>query len=167
MEQSEGTFHEASNYFDLFDVMKGCSSSKPHVNSEELDEIIAKPLSSDDDDNSFIGNDNVIHPDNQNDDNTESQDNSHPNSQTSNNTIAEVVSTSTTADVVPVTTPLLMKWKKDNERRSTTSIKNHHKCRDDMDMDTFFKYQKEASCLKKHPKRNQSNTRKRWKKLNK
>ena len=115
MEQSEGTFHETilkicPHYFDLFDVMKDHCSLKPQIDSEELNEIIAKPLSSNDDDNSLIGNDNVIHPNNQNDDNTDSQDNTHPNSQASNNTTVEVVST--TPDVVPVATPLLMKWEK-------------------------------------------------------
>ena len=78
MEQSEGTFHEAilkicPHYFDLFDVMKDHSSSKPEINLDELNEIIVEPLSSDDDDNSLIANDNVIHPNNQNDDSTGSQ----------------------------------------------------------------------------------------------
>ena len=122
MVQSEGTFHEAilkicHHYFDLFDVMKDHSSSKPQINLEELNEITSKHLSSDDDDDSSIGNDNVIHPDNQNDDNTESQDSSHPNSQVSNNTTAEVVSTTTTAGIVPVTTPLLMKQKKRQQKK--------------------------------------------------
>ena len=58
--------------------MKDHSSSKPQIISEELNEIITKPLSSNDDDDSLIGNENVIQPNNQNDDNTESQDNSHP-----------------------------------------------------------------------------------------
>ena len=119
MEQSEGTFHEAilkrcPHYFDLFDVMKNCSSLKPKINLEELEETIAEPLNSNDNDNSLIGNANVIHPNNQNDDNTESQDNSHPNWQASNHTTVEVVST--TIDVVPVTTPLLTKWKKANKK---------------------------------------------------
>ena len=73
MEQSEGTFHEAvlkicPQYFDLFDVMNDRSSLKPslkpQIKSEELNEIIAEPLSSDDDNDFLIGNDNVIHPDN-------------------------------------------------------------------------------------------------------
>ena len=73
MEQSEGTCHEAvlkicPQYFDLFDVMKDCSSLKPslkpQIKSEELKEIIAEPLRSDDDNDFLIGNDNVIHPDN-------------------------------------------------------------------------------------------------------
>ena len=154
MEQSEGIFCEAifkicPHYYDLFDVMKDGSSSKPQINLEELNEIIAKPLSSDDDDDSLIGNENVIQPDNQNDDNTETKDNSHPNSQASNNTTVEVVLTTTTPDVVPVTTPLVMKWKKDNKRRSTASSKKCCKSRDDVDIDTFLKYQKEASSLKK------------------
>ena len=38
---------------------------------------------------------------------------------------------------------------KDTEKRSTTSKRKHCKCQDDMDMDTFFEYQKEASSLKK------------------
>ena len=108
----QGILKICSHYYDLFDVMKDCSSSKPQINSEELNEIIPEPLSSDDDDDSLIGNENIIQPDNQNDDNTESQDNSHPNSQASNNTTLEVVSTTTTADVVPVATPLIMKWEK-------------------------------------------------------
>ena len=117
MEQSEHTFHEAiikicPHYYDLFDVMKDHSSSKPQINSEELNETIAEPLSSNDDDNSLIGNENVIQPDNQNDDNTETQDNSCPNSQASNNMTVEVVSTTATTDVVPVATPLVMEWKK-------------------------------------------------------
>ena len=117
MEQSKGTFHEAilkicPDYYDLFDVMKDCSSFIPQINSEELDEIVAEPLSSDDDDESLIGKENVIQPDNQNDDNTETQDNSCPNSQVSVNTTVEVILTTTTADVVPITTPLAMKWKK-------------------------------------------------------
>ena len=117
MEQSEGTFCDAilkicSHYFDLFDVMKDCSSFMPQMNLKELDEIIAKPLSSgdDDDDDSLIGNENVVQPNNQNnDDNTESQDNSQDNSQASNKTTVEVVSTTTTTDVVQVATPLLTK----------------------------------------------------------
>ena len=117
MEQSKGTFHQAvlkicPHCFDVFDMMKDHSSLKPLINSEELNEIIAKHLSSNDDDDSSIGNDNVIHPDNQNDDNTENQDNSHPNSQASNNTTVEVVSTTATADIVPITTLLFTKWRK-------------------------------------------------------
>ena len=86
MEQSEGTFHEAvlkicPHYFDLFDVKKDCSSSKHEINSEELNEIIAEPLSSDDDDDSLIGNDNVVKPHNQKDDNTQSQLPSHQTGQ--------------------------------------------------------------------------------------
>ena len=69
MEQSEGTICEAvlkfcPHYFDLFDVMKDHSSLKPQINSEELDEIITEPLSSNDDDDSLIWNENVIQPDN-------------------------------------------------------------------------------------------------------
>ena len=72
MEQSECTFCEAvlkicHHYFDLFDAMKDWSSPKPQINSEELNEIIAEPLSSDDDDDSLIGNENVIQPNNQDD----------------------------------------------------------------------------------------------------
>ena len=103
------------HYYDLFDVMKDHSSSMPQMNSEDLDENIAEPLSSDDDNESLIGNENVIQPDNQNDDNTETQDNSCPNSQASNNTTVEDVLTTTTADIVPITTPLVTKQKKDNE----------------------------------------------------
>ena len=78
MEQSEGTFHDAvmkicPPYFDLFDGMKDHSSWMPQINSEELDEIIAKPLSTNGDDDSLIGTENVMQPDNLNDDNTESQ----------------------------------------------------------------------------------------------
>ena len=113
MEQSKGTFCEAilkicPHYFDLFDVMKDCSSLKPQINLEELNEIIVD--SSDDDNDSLIANDNVIHPDNQNDDNTESQENSCPSTQSGNNTTVEVVTTTT--DIVPLATPLLTKWKK-------------------------------------------------------
>ena len=108
MEQSEGTFHDAilkicPHYFDLFDVMKDRSSLKPQIYSEELDEIIAEPLTTDNEENSLIDNNNVIHPNNQNDDNTESQEKSHPNSQSSNNKTIEVVAT--TADIVPIATP--------------------------------------------------------------
>ena len=154
MEQSEGTFHIAvlkicPCYYYLFDVMKDCFSLKQQINLEEPIAIIAEPLSSDDDDDSLIGNENVIQPDNQNDDDTETQDNSHPSSQASNNTTVEVVLTTTTADVLPVTTPLVTKWEKDNERRSTTSSKKRYKSRDDSEMDTFLKYQKEPSSLKK------------------
>ena len=83
MEQSEGTFHEAilkicPHYFDFFDVMKDCSSSKPQINSEEFDEVIAEPLSCDDDDDSSIVNNNVIHLDRQNDDNTREQSSQQP-----------------------------------------------------------------------------------------
>ena len=105
MEHSEGTFHEAvlkmcPHYFDLFDVMKDCSSSMPQINSEDLDENIVEPLSSSNDDNeSVIGNENVIHTDNQNEDNTENRDHSHPSSLASNNTTLEVVSTITTANI--------------------------------------------------------------------
>ena len=103
MEQSKGTFREAvlkicSHYFDLFYVMKDHSSSKPQINVEQLNEIIAEPLSSDDDNDSLIVNDIVVHPDNQNDDNTESQENSHPNSQSSNNTTVKVFTTTTDID---------------------------------------------------------------------
>ena len=111
MEQSEGIFHDAilkicPHNYDLFDVMKACSSLKPQINS-----IMAKPLiSDDDDDNSLIGNENVIQPNNQNDDNTETQDNSHPNSHTSNNTIVEVVLTTTTTE--QVATPLVTNLEK-------------------------------------------------------
>ena len=85
MEQSEGTFHEAvlkmyPHYFDLFDVMNDHSSSMPQINLEDLDENIAEPLSSsDNDDESLIGNENAIQTVNQNDDNTENQDNCHCN----------------------------------------------------------------------------------------
>ena len=108
MERSEGTFHDAilkicPHYFDLFDVMKDHSSLKPQINSEELDEIIAEPLTTDNEENSLIDNNNIIHPNNQNDGNTESQEKSHPNSQSSNNMTIEVVAT--TADIVPVATP--------------------------------------------------------------
>ena len=72
-------------------------------------------MSGDDDDESLIGNENVIQTDNQNDDNTETQDNSSPHIQASNNTTVEIVSTTTTADKVPIATPLAMKWKEDNE----------------------------------------------------
>ena len=95
--------------------MKDHSSLKPQIDSGELIEVIAEPLSSDDDHDSLIVNDNIIYPDNQNDDNTGSQENSHPNGQLSNNTTVEVVTT--TADVAPIATPLLLKWKKDNEKR--------------------------------------------------
>ena len=93
MEQSKGPFHEAiikicPHYYDLFDVVKDCSSLKPQINSEDLDEIIAEPLSSDDEDDSLIGNENVIQPNNQKDGNTETQGNRCPNSQSSNNTTA-------------------------------------------------------------------------------
>ena len=76
MEQSEGTFCEAilkmcPHYFDLFDVMKDHSSSMPQINSEDLDENIVEPLrSSDDNDESLIGNENAIQTNNQNDDNS-------------------------------------------------------------------------------------------------
>ena len=51
MEQSKGTFHDAvlkvcPHYFDLFDVMKDCSSSMPQINLEDLDENIVEALSS-------------------------------------------------------------------------------------------------------------------------
>ena len=113
MEQSEGTFHDAvlkicPHYFDLFDVMKDHSSSKPQIISQELNEIIVEPLTTDDEEDSSINNNNDTH--NPNDDNTESQENSHPNSWFSNNTTIEVVAT--TADIVPVATPLIMKWKR-------------------------------------------------------
>ena len=52
------------HYFDLFDVMKDHFSSKPQINSEELDEIIAEPLSGNDDYISLIGNEIVVQPDN-------------------------------------------------------------------------------------------------------
>ena len=81
----------------------------PQINSEDLDENIADPLSSDDDDESLIDNENVIQPKNQNDDNTGTQDNCHPNNQASNNPTVEVVSTTTTTDTVPITTPLVTK----------------------------------------------------------
>ena len=104
------------HYFDLFDVMKDHLSSMPEINLEDLDENIVEPLSSSDDNNkSLIGNENVIQTDNQNEDNTENQDNSHPNSQASNNTTVEVVSTITTANIVPIPTPLVTKWKNENE----------------------------------------------------
>ena len=70
MEQSEGTFCETvlkmcPCYFDLFDVMKDCSSSIPQINPENLDENIVEPLCSSDHDNkSVIGNENVIEPEN-------------------------------------------------------------------------------------------------------
>ena len=71
-----------------------------------------EPLScSDDNDQYVISNENVIKMDNQNEDNTETQDNSHPNSQASNNTTLEVVLTITTANAVPIVTPLITKWK--------------------------------------------------------
>ena len=92
--------------------MKDHSSLKPQIDSGELIEVIAEPLSSDDDHDSLIVNDNIIYPDIIN---TESQENSHPNGQLSNNTTVEVVTT--TADVAPIATPLLLKWKKDNEKR--------------------------------------------------
>ena len=121
MEQSEGTFCEAvlkmcPHYFDLFNVMKNHSSSMPQINLEDLDENIVKCLSSsDDDDESVIGNENVLQMDNQDEDNTENQDQSHPNSQASNNTTLEGVSTITTTNIVPIATPLITKWKIDNE----------------------------------------------------
>ena len=107
MEQSEGTFCEAvlkicPHYYDLFNVMKDCSSSIPQINLEDLDELIGEPLSCNGDDEFLIDNENVVQPDNQNDDNTEDQDNSHPNSQASNNSTVEVVLTTTTADIVPI-----------------------------------------------------------------
>ena len=117
MEQSKGTFHEAvlkmcPHYFDLFNVMKDHSSSMPEINLEDLDENIVEPLSSsDDNDESVIGNENVIQTDNQSEDNIETQDHSCPNSQASNNTTLEVVSTITTTNIVPITTPLTMKQK--------------------------------------------------------
>ena len=135
------------HYFDLFDVMQDHSSSKPEINLEELDEIIAEHLTTDSEEDSLIDNNNDTHPSNQNNDNTESQENSCPNSWSSNNTTVDVVATTT--DVVPAAIPLTMKWEKDTEKRSTTSKKKHHKCQDDMGMDTFFKYQKEASSPKK------------------
>ena len=51
VEQSKGTFHDAvlkvcPHCFDLFDVMKDCSSSMPQINLEDLDENIVEPLSS-------------------------------------------------------------------------------------------------------------------------
>ena len=61
----------------------------------------------------------------------------------------EVVLTTTTTDIVPVTAPLAMKWEKDNKRRSTNSSKECQKSRDASDMDIFLKYQKEASSLRK------------------
>ena len=142
MEQSQGTFCEAilrmyPHYYDLFDVMKDCSSSMPQINLEDLDENIAEPLSSNDDNESLIGNENVIQSYNQNDDNTETQDKSHPNSQASNNSTVEVVLTTSSPNVV------VTKWKKDNERRSSTNSKKCPKSRDDSDMDTFLEYQKE------------------------
>ena len=122
----------------------------PQINLEDLDENTVEPLSSsDDDDESLIGNENVIQTDHQNDDNTDNQDNSHPNSQASNKTTVEVVSTITTANIVPITTPLGMKWRKENEQRSSMKSKKHCKSRDDSDLDTFLEYQKEASSLKK------------------
>ena len=48
--------------------MKDHSSLKPQINLEELDNIMAKPLSSNDDDDSLIGNENVLQPYNQNHD---------------------------------------------------------------------------------------------------
>ena len=57
--------------------------------------------------------------------------------------------TTATTDIVPITTPLVMKQKKDNEQRSSTNSKNHSKSRDDSDMETFLEYQKEVSSLKK------------------
>ena len=77
MEQSEGTFHDAvlkmcPHYFDLFNVMKDHSSSMPQIILEDLDENIAEPLSSSNNDNeSVIGKENVIQMDIQNEDNTE------------------------------------------------------------------------------------------------
>ena len=107
MEQSEGTFCEAvlkicPHCYDLFNVLKDCSSSIPQINLEDLDELIGEPLSCNGDDEFLIDNENVVQPDNQNDDNTEDQDNSHPNSQASNNSTVEVVLTTTTADIVPI-----------------------------------------------------------------
>ena len=89
MEQNEGTFCDVilkicPHYFDLFDVMKDCSSLKPQINLEELNEIIVEPLTIDDEDESLIDSNN---PSNQNDDNTESQENSHHNNQSSNSLI--------------------------------------------------------------------------------
>ena len=47
--------------------MKDHSSSIPQINLEDLDENIMEPLSSSDDDNeSLIGNENVIQTNNQN-----------------------------------------------------------------------------------------------------
>ena len=59
MEQSKGTFHEAvlkmcPHYFDLFDVMKNCSSSMSQINLEDLDENIVEPLSSSDNDDESV-----------------------------------------------------------------------------------------------------------------
>ena len=80
--------------------------------------MIVEPLSSDEDDELLIGNENVIQPEKQNDDNKDTQHNSHPNSQASNNTTVEVVLTTTTTDTVPITTPLAMKWKKTTKERA-------------------------------------------------
>ena len=172
MEQSEGTFCEAilkmcPHYFDLFDVMKDHSSSMPQINSEDLDENIVEPLhSSDDNDESLIGNENAIQTNNQNDDNTATQDNSHCNRQASNNTTVEVVSTTTTTNIVPITTPLVMKWKKENGQRYTNS-KNHCKSRDDSDLETFLAYQKEVPSLKNASIKESKGHNKEIKKLNK
>ena len=40
------------HYYDLFDVIKDHSSSKPQTNSEALNEIIAEPFSTNDNDDS-------------------------------------------------------------------------------------------------------------------
>ena len=171
MEQSKGTFHDAflkisPHYFDLFDVVNDQSSSNPQINSEELNKIIADPLTIDSEEDSLFVENNDSHRSNQNDDNTESQVNSHPNSWSSNNTMSEVVAT--TVDIVPVATPLVfMKWEKDTEKSSTTSKKKQHKCQDEMDMDTFFEFQKEASSLNSHLLRNPSDTTKKQKKSKK
>ena len=69
MEQSEGTFCDVvlkicPHYFDLFDVMKDHSSSKPEINSEELDKIIVEALTTDNEEDSLIKNNNDTHPSN-------------------------------------------------------------------------------------------------------
>ena len=111
-EQSGGTFHDAvlkicTHYFDLFDVMKNHSSSKPQKIQKSLTKLLQNLLlltmkmilSFDNNDDS--------HPSNQNDDNNESQPNSHSYRWSSDNTKVEVVAT--TADVAAVATPLRVK----------------------------------------------------------
>ena len=55
--QVTGSGNRVRVYYDLFDVMKDCSSSMAQIN---LVENIVEPLSSDDGDESLIGNENVI-----------------------------------------------------------------------------------------------------------